>query len=64
VNAADTSSGRLVDDGTTKRRFALLDLLLDLKRNNIMSRTEVREQVDTFMFEVFSSFGSLFKTLI
>ncbi len=52
VNTDDANDGRLVEDGTNKRRFALLDLLLDLKRRGVMSRTEVREQVDTFMFEV------------
>ncbi len=35
-----------------KRRVALLDLLLELQHRGEMSRKEVREQVDTFMFEV------------
>ncbi len=35
-----------------RRRVALLDLLLELQHRGEMSRKEVREQVDTFMFEV------------
>ena len=34
------------------QRPALLDLLLELHRACIMTHDEVRQQVDTFMFEV------------
>jgi hypothetical protein len=37
---------------TKTDRLALLDLLLDLQRRGVMSRRDVREQVDTFIFEV------------
>jgi hypothetical protein len=45
------------DDGTGKRRLAFLDLLLDMKRKGEMSVGEVREQTDTFMFEVWGQMG-------
>ncbi len=40
-------------------RPALLDLLLELHRDGKMTRDEVRQQVDTFMFEVFAQQLSL-----
>ena len=50
------SSNHMNEDGTKKTRLAFLDLLIDLKRRGVMRRTEVREQVDTFMFEVVDFF--------
>lgn len=47
------------DEGElTKKRVCFLDLLLDLKDAGEISQDEVRQQVDTFMFEVITTFIS------
>lgn len=42
------------DVGLKKKRLAMLDLLIKEKRkNNSIDTTGIREEVDTFMFEVY-----------
>jgi hypothetical protein len=51
IQVGDASDYRVFEE-VPKRRFALLDLLLDQKRRGVMNLTEVRQQVDTFMIAV------------
>lgn len=41
-----------LEENTEGRRLAFLDLLLDMESKQQISSTDVKEQTDTFMFEV------------
>lgn len=42
-----------IDGFKPKKRLAMLDLLIDCKRRGQIDDAGIREEVDTFMFEVF-----------
>ncbi|KAJ3629676.1 hypothetical protein MTP99_014053 [Tenebrio molitor] len=42
---------RVVSDDGTKRKVALLDMLLESENYNVLSNEDIREEIDTFMFE-------------
>ncbi|KAJ3629673.1 hypothetical protein MTP99_014051 [Tenebrio molitor] len=42
---------RVVSDDGTKRKVALLDMLLESENYNMLSNEDIREEIDTFMFE-------------
>jgi cytochrome P450 family 4 len=41
----------VVSDDGTKRKVALLDMLLESENYNVLSNEDIREEIDTFMFE-------------
>lgn len=65
-NEEDTKDGDFI---STKKRLAMLDLLLSAEENGTIDEEGIREEVDTFMFEVsyiiiYVIINSNYKTMI